>query len=212
VDLSARHLTFVLALALFAPAGVDAQTEGRVAVGADISSKGGADRLASGHTDMGFLFRIGQAKPGWGWKYGLNWYATDLEQTLGGTEQAFGELKVRPLMGGYGYSRVAGPVQVSANLLAGYAFASFEVQPSYDEIYRRTLGVQSIHLDVSNPWVLKPEISTWINISRKIGLNVSTGYVIARPTVTVSSVRGVDTQHIRADMFILKVGAVYSVF
>jgi hypothetical protein len=200
------------ALILLPGASLSAQTTGRVAVGAHISSKSGVDDLSSGHTNLGFLFRLGNGKPGWGWKYGLNWYSTDLDQTLSGVEREFGELKVRPVMGGYGYTRLIGSVQVSANILGGYAFTSFEVRPSFDEAYRRMAGVQSLHTDPSNTFVLKPEISTWINVSRKIGININTGYMVARPTVTVSGAFGEDRRRVSADMFIFKVGAVYSIF
>jgi hypothetical protein len=207
-----RSLPLAVLVALWSAGAVQAQTAGRVAIGANVSSKGGVDPRASGHTNPGFLFRVGHGKPGWGWKYGFNWYATDLEQRLDGSDRAFGELKVRPLMGGYGYTHLVGSVQVSANLLGGFAFTSFELQPSFDESYRQMLGVTSVRTHTSNALVTKPEISAWINMSRKIGLNINAGYLVARPTVTVSTTAGDDRQHVRADMFILKVGAVYTVF
>jgi hypothetical protein len=43
-------------------------------------------------------------------------------------------------------------------------------------------------------------------VVKKIGLHVSTGYMIARPHVTVSSSIGDDRQRARADMLQMKVG------
>lgn len=60
--------------------------------------------------------------------------------------------------------------------------------------------------------MLKPEVQAWVDLSRKVGLNISLGYMIARPDVTVSSSLGRDTRAIRADVLMFKVGAVYSVF
>ena len=96
--------------------------------------------------------------------------------------------------------------------MGGYAINSFHLGPDFNTLYRQNLGAQGVRTDVSNSFVVKPEISTWTDISRKIGLNVSVGYMVARPDVTVSSSLGNDRRRINADAFMLKVGAVYSVF
>jgi hypothetical protein len=59
---------------------------------------------------------------------------------------------------------------------------------------------------------VRPQVSVWHDISRKIGLNVTAGYMIARPTLTVSTTMGVERQRVRADMFTVKMGLVYSVY
>jgi hypothetical protein len=79
-------------------------------------------------------------------------------------------------------------------------------------MYRRVRGASTLTTDVSNTFVLKPEVSAWVDLTRKIGFNVSAGYTVARPEVTVLSSAGRDTRSIRADMFTLRVGAVYTVF
>lgn len=55
-------------------------------------------------------------------------------------------------------------------------------------------------------------MSLWHDVSRKVGLNVTVGYMIARPTLTVSTSMGVERQRVRADMFTVKIGVVYSVY
>jgi len=60
--------------------------------------------------------------------------------------------------------------------------------------------------------VLRPEVSTWIDVTRKIGINLSFGYTVARPEVTIRTSAGTDSRRIRADMFTLRFGAVYSIF
>ena len=59
---------------------------------------------------------------------------------------------------------------------------------------------------------MRPQVSLWRNVSRKVGVNVSAGYMIARPTFTVSTTLGEERQRVRADQFILKIGVVYSVY
>jgi hypothetical protein len=60
--------------------------------------------------------------------------------------------------------------------------------------------------------VVIPEVSAWYNVNEKIGLKVSSGYVVARPNVTVSSTAGLDKRRVRADNVTFKVGLVYSIF
>lgn len=189
-----------------------AQTEGAVAVGLSVSSRQAIDSGTVGHTGVGFTWRIGHSRTGWGWHYGLGWYSTDLEQPITSGPTDFGELKIRPIMGGYGYTRVIGRTALTGKIMGGYAFNSFELHPTFDDQYRRLLGARTVTTDVSNTFVVKPEMSAWIDISRKIGLQVSAAFTLARPEVTVSSTLGSDTRHIRADVVTLKIGAVYSVF
>ena len=50
------------------------------------------------------------------------------------------------------------------------------------------------------------------DVSKKIGLHGSVGYMVARPQVTVSSTLGDDKRRVRADMWQLKIGMAYSIF
>lgn len=195
-----------------APAELSAQSTGRVAVGVSVSSKLASDPDAHGSPGIGVLYRLGHGRQGWGWKYGLNWYSAELDQSLGGESQEFGKIRIRPLMGGYGYTHLFGRTKVSASLMGGYAFTSFVVHDTFDQAYRVTRGVESIDTSSSNAFVLKPQISGWYDINEKMGFNVSAGYMIARPSVTVITPLGRDRQSIRADMFTIKAGLVYSVF
>ena len=54
----------------------------------------------------GLLWRFGTSKGGWGFHWGLNWYAVKLERPIGGTAIELGELHVRPVMAGYGYTHL----------------------------------------------------------------------------------------------------------
>lgn len=205
-----RALAVLLLLAVAAP--VSAQTEGAVAVGISLSTRQGMVSGTDGHTSVGFTWRIGHSHDGWGWHYGLGWYSADLAQPVTAEPTGFGELKVRPFMAGYGYTRVFNRTAVTAKLMGGYSFNSFALYPTFDDQYRRSLGARTVSTEVSNSFVLKPEISSWFDISRKVGFQVSLAYTLARPEVTVSSTLGTDTRHIHADVVTAKIGVVYSVF
>jgi hypothetical protein len=199
-------------LAVLLPGSVRAQQEGTVAVGGSVGLVTAPDPGVRGLPRAGPLLRYGESRDGWGPRLGFNWYAADLAEDVNGETTRLGRLRVRPLMAGYGYTKVFGLTAVSANLLAGYAFTTFSLHPSFRDAYVESLGVDRVRTDVSNEIVVKPEVSIWIDASRKVGVNVSLGYMLARPTVTLTTMRGSDPRTIDADVAMLKVGLVYSLF
>jgi hypothetical protein len=52
----------------------------------------------------------------------------------------------------------------------------------------------------------------WYDVSRKVGVTVNAGYVIARPEVRVHSSLGTDVHRVHADTYSVKFGVVYSIF
>lgn len=202
----------LVALNLGAPHAASAQTGGKLALGADVSTRVSRNDDASGHVGVGLLWRFGHAKSGWGWHWGLNWYSTDLDRSIGGAAIDLGELHVRPVMAGYGYTHLFGRTAITATALAGYAYSSMSLTPAATAAFRDRLGAQSVSVDAANTLVFKPEVSAWYDINRKFGLKVSGGYMVARPRVTVRSTLGEDRRTVRADMLMLKAGVVYSIF
>ena len=191
-----------------------AQTEEhKFALGGDFRVRVAPTDRARGANDFGLIWRFGRSRTGWGWAFGFNWFSTDVDQSIGGLSTELGELAVRPFMAGYGYTHVINSrTSVEANLLGGYAVTSFHLLPSASDVYRDRLGVQSVGVTARNTFVAKPEIGVWFDVSRKVGVNVSAGYMFARPTLTVNSSLGSEVQHFQADMFMLRVGAVYKIF
>lgn len=192
-----------------------AQLNSRFAAGADVSiattGRSTGDDYAHGGVLVEPLIRFGRIDPGWGARFGLNWYEVDVDRSIGGTVADLGAVKIRPIMGGYGYTWVRGRNSVGANLLAGYAFVSTDMSPRAADAYRR-IGVNATDADASNGFVLKPELDFWHDINRDFGLNINVGYMVARPDVTITTSTGVDRRTVRADQFLIKVGLVYSIF
>jgi hypothetical protein len=168
--------------------------------------------VSFGHLGVGLLWRIGHAKTGWGWHYGLSWYSTNLHQSIGDISTEFGRLTVWSIAAGYGYTKVIGRTAITAKTMGGYAFSSASLNPAAADAFHDRLGARSVSIDAGNTFVVKPEISVWYDINKKLGLNVSGGYIVARPHVTVNSTLGEDRLSVRADMFMLKVGMAYSIF
>jgi hypothetical protein len=115
-------------------------------------------------------------------------------------------------MGGYGYTWTRGRTVVIAELVAGYAFASFDLDPSADDMYRTRTGVRSVTTEAGNTFVANPELIVWRDLTKRVGLRVSGGFMVARPSVTMISAVGEDKRAINADMASVTVGVVYKIF
>jgi hypothetical protein len=204
--------TVLLALlvVVMAPTEAAAQNETHLAVGGTLSTKLSGDS-APGRVVRPALMLLQGPRDGWNWKFGLNWYSAEVEPD-GGADQrlTFGKLNVRPIMAGYGYSRVAGRATVSAHFLAGYAFTSFSLPPP--DAARANLGTLPITVNASNALVLRPEMSAWVDLGHRVGLNISAGYMVARPVLTVRTPEGEDRRRMHADRLLIKVGLGYAVF
>jgi hypothetical protein len=194
----------------------DTPPKNRFALGGEFkiktSDRASEEDYARGQLGPGLLWRFGMSKPGWGFHWGLNWYAVKLERPVGGSVTELGELHVRPFMAGYGYTRLIRRYAITADVLGGYAIGSIKISDAASAAYRRTLGVSSAEANAGNSLVLKPEIGVWYDLTRKVYLNLNAGYMIARPDVEIVTSAGVDKRTARADQFVIKVGVVYSLF
>src|SRR5207253_1200843 len=123
-----------------------------------------------------------------------------------------GELKIKPLMAGYGYTYSFGRTAVSAELLGGFAFVSFSQSPGVADVYRDRLGARAVAVHSGNTFVLRPQTNVWIDMTRRVGLNLSLGYGVARPKLSTRTSLGEETHRVSADMVILSAGVVYKIF
>jgi hypothetical protein len=199
-----------LLVSISATAG--AQTDSKFALGADFAVKLPGGRDAHGSEGIGLLWRFGRGKEGFGFHWGLNWYETQIDRSVAGQVIELGELHVKPFMAGYGYTHNVGRYSITAALLGGFAHTSMSLASSAADAYRNLLGARAVDADCGWPLVLRPELSMWYDVNEKVGLHLSTGYMIARPHVTVTSTAGEDERRVRADMVGLKVGLAYSIF
>jgi len=201
-----------ISAALLLAGDARAQTANRFALGANFNTAIAAapDNTSASH--VGFQWRLGHTEGGWGWRFGFNWYSTNIGARVVDSPVQLGELHVRPIMFGYGYTHKVRRTAVSASLLAGYAFNKFSLDDHASAVYRVTTGNQPLRSGAQNTVVIFPELSMWRDINRKVGLNVSIGYMFARPDVSVETTGGVYHHSVRADTVRIKVGAVYSIF
>jgi Outer membrane protein beta-barrel domain len=216
--LSAQIVRFLRAvvgglLLIAAAVPARAQSEGKFAIGLEVGTRLPGFPEAHGQDTFGLLWRFGHGEEGFGFNWGLNWYSADIDRTIGGTTVEFGELHLKPLMAGYGYTRSFGKrTRATAAVIGGFALTSISMTSLAHDVYVERLGARPIDVDSGTTWALRPGVGVWYDINNKIGLHVGVQYMIARPEVTVTSSLGADRRTARADMFQMKVGLAYSVF
>jgi hypothetical protein len=206
---------FPAAVALILASVCDArgQTDSRLAVGGSITARAASSSEAGGSASVGFEWRLGYATPGWGWQNSIfSWFDTGVQGTIGPGAIELGNLRVRPIMVGYGYTWVRGRTAITGDLVGGYTLNSFELDPAALQEYARRRGATGIEAEGTNAFALKPEIQVWYDINSRFGLKLNGGYLIARPSVVITSSLGEDVRPVRADTFLITVGLVYSLF
>lgn len=189
-----------------------AQENSRFAVGLNFTQNLSRDDRVGDDRGVGIAWRFGQGSTGWGWHYGLGWYETHLQQTTAGQRADIGELHIRPLVAGYGYTHRIGRLAITGKVLAGAALTTFNpVAPAAgagDDSSRSNPPAAQVGVIP----IVKPVIGTWYDINRRFGVSVNLAYIVARPTLEVMSSTGRESRAVRADMLILQSGIVYSVW
>jgi len=201
----------ITATILFAPAA-RAQDDNTLALGVSYTARAADGSGAHGSEGVGVAWRFRHSDTGWGWTGGLGWFASDIDRSVGGQMIEIGEVHVRPLMAGYGYTYSFGRTSWSAELIGGYAFVSFDQRASASDVYRDRIGAGAVTLHTSNTFAVRPQTSVWFDVSKRFGLNVSAGYVVARPRLTIRSSLGEESVRLHADMIVVSAGIVYKVF
>src|SRR4051812_47194579 len=81
-----RHLSCVV-IFLFATAlQAAAQSAGKIAVGASLGTRfAPSSAVAGDDLGVGFLWRLGHSKEGFGLEWGLNWFSSNVDHSFGGT-------------------------------------------------------------------------------------------------------------------------------
>src|SRR5262249_16121353 len=181
------------------PRCAKAQENSRFAAGIEFTIAA-SDRAANqDHAHPQFfpdpLWRFGTTDPGWGFHWGLNWYDVRIDRSIGGAATELGELHLKPIMVGYGYTWIVKKNAITADILGGYAFGSMsDLTDRAADAYRMRLGLDAIDAKASNAFVLKPEIGIWHDINRYLGLNINVGYMFARPEVTITTSTAADVR------------------
>ena len=148
---------------------------------------------------------------GWGPTVGLDWHSTQFNQTLGDLNAPLGSFQMRALLAGFGHTRHLGRFFASANMNGGYSFNNFTVDKDAGRTFAGT-GVSLVGVHVDNSWVLKPSVSVWYDVLKHVGVGMSTAYLVARPTETITTASGIQEQHLKTDSFVLTAGVTFGIW
>jgi hypothetical protein len=189
-----------------------AQSDNRIALGANVSLNDPSDTTVRGRDTLGLLCRFGTGDTGWGWDWALNWISADINHPVGRSVVRLGEMHLRPVMIGYSYDYRRGRQLYFASVVGGYAFVTMSLAPEAVDAYYDRLGARSVRLETPNTLAVRPEVGVWHDLARRVGVNLSASLLLARPRVIVRTALGAEERRIQADLFQIKVGIVYSIF
>lgn len=188
------------------PAIASAQTEGRIGVGGSVTWVSPTDDDVSSIVGYGPLVRLNPRR-GWRPAAALNWFRSDLRNPTG-ADGPFARLRVRPLMGGIGYTIGPDKTLVTFSIVAGPSFNSVD----FEDEFIRTLSSQP-SIDVDTSFVVRPGVSVTQSVAKRVGIVGFAGYMIARPNVSYRNGAGeIFEDRWKADSVVLSVGVVYSLF
>jgi len=184
--------------------------KGRFLVGATWGPSWTVDENLGNVQKLSPFIRWNSKGSGWGPAFGLSWMTSELRATVGGQSTPIGTLKLRPLMVGVGYSKQTGRARITAGIAAGYTFNAAEVDAPLPP------GVTAT-MEVTDTWAIGPRAGITFAVTRRLGLIGSIGYVYSNPDVTVRVSRDGQqvfeaTDHVRADVFSVRVGLAVSLF
>lgn len=210
----------VMAAVLATPLPAVAQSGSHVAVGLEVTKRVFTEGAFQQQVSAGLLYRIRRhPEPSNGWKFrvpqfGFNWFSADVDMPVGGQDTGIGRLHVRPFLAGVGETLVFhdGKDELSFNILAGPAFASFKVSSLARDAYRQRLGADPVAIDAKNTIAVRPGVSYWHDLNDRLGFHAAISYVIARPEVVVRTPSGESTSRWHTDNVAFKAGVAVGVF
>lgn len=190
-----------------------AQTGSRLAIGGSITANILPSSGTDGSANIGFEARLGHEEPGWGVQTSIfGWFDTGIHEPIAGITSDFGNLRLRPILAGYGYTWSRGRLSLTADVVGGYSLNSFHLDSAAVAQYAQRLVASGIDSEATNAFAVKPEIQVWYDLNDRFGLKLNAGYLIERPSIVITSSAGRDERPIRADTFLVTVGVVYSLF
>ena len=184
--------------------------KGRFLVGATWGSVVTIDKNLGTQYKVSPFFRWNSRRPGWGPSFGFSFTTTDLRVPVDGQATVIGSVKIRPVMAGIGYSVVKGRTRVKFGVVGGYSLNDATVDRALPDDVR-------VDVTIEDAWVVQPKVDVVFAATRRLALVASFGYTFANPNVSVTVTKnGQQTfrasDHVRADSFVVRVGAAASLF
>jgi hypothetical protein len=174
---------------------------GLLAVGASVAwsnpwSASLRDRLA-----LGPLIKLGSAA-GFGPAIGFDWYQSEVDA---GADSAEIRIRIKPVMGGVGYTWRGNRVSLSPSIVAGYAFNRLSIRDTAP-------AVAAVPVDIDNSFAWRVGASAWFDLTPRVAMNVSAGRLMTGLRLTVLEDGRLDRHDASGDTTILRAGLAYRIF
>ena len=151
---------------------------------------------------VGPLLRL-RPRNGLGPTVAFNWTNTGIETGPGG-RPGLAAVGLRPVMGGVELGTARGRFWGGASLVAGYSFNKLNVDTARVGPGRA--------IAVGNSFVWRPGAAIWLDVTRRVGINVFGGYLFTSPKVTFASDTSIATERVDASSAVVSVGVAYWIF
>ena len=162
------------------------ETVKRVGIGGSVGGIFPVDDEVKAGRAFGFNFGLAP-DPGFGVTMGFGWYTADL--TLSGVsgDAEVGDLRVKPLMAGIGYTWVKGRVATGVSINAGISFNSIRLNDQYRTFFGPGTEVR---VDASNSFAARPQFRVEYAVAKKFGVYTSLGYFYTEFDNVIETPRG----------------------
>ena len=124
--------------------------------------------------------------------FGLNWVTLDFPSASGRPDEIAGRLRLRPLLAGVSYTWITSQLSISPRVFGGYSFNRF----------RSEGGAPAA--SASNGFVGKVELQLFHDLTPRVGILGSIGYLVGRPEVAGRT--------LKVDDLRLQVGVAYAIY
>jgi hypothetical protein len=204
-----KRIVFLLVAVMGVPALSEAQTEGRVSVGASVTQVIPTDDEVKSTIGIGPLVRL-NPKRGWGPAGAFNWFRSDIEDPSGASGD-FARMRIRPLMAGIAYTIGGGTVLTSFSIVAGPSFNRIDFE---DDFLDRVAGTGATPtIDIENSFAIRPGVNVTWTVAPRVAIVAFGGFMFNRPDVVYRDPSGTEFRdRWKADAVGISVGAVYSLF
>ena len=150
-----------------------------------MSTRSSLDNDVQMGPSLGIGYGTASKNPRSGKKYPFSFssYSGNLETDEGNAR--FGRFKAQQIMSGIGYQWVRGKMIYSTQLGVGYSFNKVTL----DSGVASAFGVpEPVSVDVSNSWVVRPQVKAEYFLHRKLSLRTQLSYTYTDPEVVVRTV------------------------
>jgi hypothetical protein len=118
---------------------------------------------------------------GWGPAFSLGWFDADIRENGEGS-RTLGQIDVRSVMVGVGYTWVLGRFAVTASATAGVSFNGGSID---DALRQGGIDPSRLDVEIENSFAMRPEVEAEFFVVRKLALTGGVSYLFTRPDVTV---------------------------